>query len=527
MDDSGAQHSRSAAIFAGGTMVSRVLGLARDLTWTALIPAASFDAFIVAFRLPNMLRELVGEGASNAALVPVLSETLETGSDEDFRELVSAAMSAMLVLLAILTTVGILLIPTLMGALQYMDTFTQREAVSSERIDTITTLAMWTFPYLLFIGMAIFCMAPLYAVRHYFTPAWSPALLNVALIATCVLLRDSFAEPAYALVTGVWLGGAAQLVAQYVALGRKVGVWWPNFRLRHPGIRTMLWLLVPVLLGQSAGELNRLVDILFAASLPDEGTVRALFLSNRLVQLPLSIFGVATAVAILPTLSRFGARNEYEKIRETLMVGLRQSFFLIVPAMLGLMVMGEPLVRLLFERGHFGPDDTERTAAALTVYAAGLLSFAWVRVSVTGYFAVKDTRTPVIIASGSMLLNVLLNFAMIGPLGYLGLALATTIAFTVNAGFLYLFLSHKFGVLYDGAFGASLFRISIASVLMAVVAYAVYVNLLRFVPGDTLGVHAIQTLVPIGVAALSYAGFCSALGVQELRDFIAALQRKR
>ena len=174
--------------------------------------------------------------------------------------------------------------------------------------------------------------------------------------------------------------------------------------------------MLPVVFGQAAGEINRLVDILFAASLPEEGTVRALFLSNRLVQLPLSIFGVATSIAILPTMSRFAAREDYAQIRETLLMGLRQSFFLILPAMLGLMIMGEPIIQLLFERGEFAAEDTARTHAVLVIYAAGLLAFAWVKVCVTGFYAIKNTRTPVIIAHASMLLNSPPNFAPIGPL---------------------------------------------------------------------------------------------------------------
>ncbi len=506
-------------------MFSRVLGLIRDLTWV-LIPTASVDAFIVAFRLPNMLRDLVGEGASNAAFVPVFSDTLETGSDDAFRELVSAAMSAMLILLAALTLLGVLVLPGLLGTLDLLDVFTQREEISQERIDLMTNLAIWTFPYIFLIGMAIFFMAPLYSIKHYFTPSWSPALLNIALIASCILLRNAFAEPAFALVIGVWIGGVAQLLAQYITLGKKAGIWYPNFRLGHPGIRTVLWLMLPVVFGQAAGEVNKLVDLLFAAGLPEEGTVRTLFFANRIVQLPLSVFGLATSVAILPTMSRFGARNDHDKIRETLLMGLRQSFFLIVPAMLGLIVMAEPIIRLIFERGFFEATDTSRTAAALTIYAAGLLSFAWVKVCVTGFYAVKDTRTPVIIASASMLFNILLNVVLIGPLGYKGLALATTISFTMNAVFLYLFLWHKFGRMYDAAFLQSLMRIAIAALLMTAVTYGVYLNMLKIVPGDGLTFRALHVLVPITAAVAVYAGLCAALRVPELRGFTAMLRKK-
>lgn len=527
MSDARAEHSRFAAIFAGGTSFSRILGLVRDLTFSALIPAVSFDAWVVAFRLPNMLRELIGEGASNAAFVPVFSEKLENESEEAFRETVSAAMGAMLMLLAGLTLAGIFAIPPILSSLEFLETFTQREGVTQEWIAFLTDLSMFTFPYLFFIGMAVFCMAPLFTLQHYFTPSWSPALLNVSLIGACVLLRDAFVDPAYALVLGVWIGGLAQLAVQYVALGRIAGVWRPRIVLGHPDVRRMFLLLIPVVFGQAAGEVNRLVDTLFAASLPDEGTVRSLFLANRLVQLPLSIFAVATSVAILPTLSRSGARNAHEEIRETLLLGLRQSAFLVVPALAGLMVMGQPIVRLLFERGYFNPGDTRMTATALVIYAAGLLSFAWVKVCVTGFYAVQNTRTPVLIATGSMLFNILLNFALVGPLGYAGLALATTIAYTVNALFLYLFLWNRFGPLYDGAFVSTLIRIAAATLGMVAVTYAVYVNLFGFLGDEGLAARLIVTLGPIAAAIATYLGLSRALHIEELGGFTSILRRRR
>ena len=526
MGENEREHSRFALIFAGGTLFSRVLGLVRDFVWVLVIPVASRDAFIVAFRFPNMLRDLVGEGASNAAIVPVLSESLEKDSKEEFQVLVSSAMSTMLIILAVVTALGIAVIPFLLGGLDLLRPFTHAEAVSSERIDLMVRLSVWTFPYILFIGMAVFCMGPLFALKHYSTPSWSPALLNVSIIGCCLLFYRSFEEPAYALVLGVWLGGIAQLVAQYIALGKLSGVWWPNFKLRHPGVRTILWLLVPVLLGQSAGELNKLVDTLFAASLP-LGTVTALFYANRLVQLPLSVFGIATSVAILPSISRAAARGDHDEIRRTLMYGLRQSFFLVFPAMLGLIVLGRPIVHLLFEYGHFGPDDTTRTATALVFYGAGLLSFAWVKISVTGFFAVKDTKTPVIIASISMLTNIALNCALVGPMGYRGLALATTIAFTMKFLLLYLFLCRRFGNLWDTKFVMALVRMGTSAVAMAVVAYTAYGFLDRQIAQDDPLSRLLIAGVPIIMAAGTYAVACKILRVSELGDFALALRRRR
>lgn len=529
MADSSRQLSRFAAIFAGGTMASRVLGLARDVIWLRLIPSGSLDAFLVAFKLPNMLRDLIGEGASNAAFIPTFSESLERDSDEAFRELVSAVMSAMLVMLAVLTVVGVIAAPLLLQGLGSLERITGAEPPSTASIARMMTLARWTFPYLFFIGMTVFAMAPLFAVRHYVTPSWSPALLNVAIIACCLGLRNHnwfAAEPAWALVVGVWLGGMAQLAAQYIALGKCTGVWRPNFKLGHPGIRAVFVLWVPVLLGQATGEVNKLVDLLFAASL-EEGTVKVLFHANRLVQLPLSVFGMAVAAAVLPAVSRAGARGELGEIRVTLMRGLRQSFFLILPALFGLMLLHRPIVRLLFERGEFTPADTTRTGTALCYYTAGLLSFAWVKVSVSGFYAVRDTKTPVIVASVSMFVNILLNCVLVRSLGYRGLALATTISFTLNFALIYVLLCNRFGPLWDGAFLSTLSRIALAALMMSAVAYGVLVKTAQTFGGETFGGRLAQVGLPVAAAVVTYAVLCAIMKVEELNDFFAAVRPRK
>ena len=519
-------HLRYSAIFGAGTLVSRVLGLVRDRVWFQFIPTDSMGPFLVAWKFPNMLRDLIGEGASNAAFIPVFSESLDKDSEDAHRELVSAVMSAMLIVLLVFTVAGVLIVPLLLQGSHVLRTLTGTAELNPETVNLTVTLARWVFPYLFFIGMAVFGMAALFTVKHYATPSWSPALLNVAIIASCWLLHKRFSEPAYALVVGVWLGGLAQLAVNYVAMGRHTGVWRPNFRLAHPGIRVVLWLLVPVLLGQATAEVNKLVDTLFAFRLgPD--FVKALYTANRLVQLPLSMFGLAVAVAILPSVSRAGARGDFDEIRRTLMHGLRQCFFLVFPAMLGLIVLRAPIIRLLFEGGHFEDADTARSAAALAIYGAGLLSFAWVKVSVSGFYAVKDTKTPVIVASASMLINILLNCVLVGPMGYLGLALATTVSFTINFALLYALLCGRFGPLWDTEFLTALFRITLAALMMIAITYGVYVLTQRAMPSDTLTARATCVVVPILAALFAYAVLATALGVAELRNFVQALRRKK
>ena len=523
--ESGRQLSKFTAIFAGGTFVSRISGFIREMVWFALIPTQSIGPFLVAFKFPNMLRDLVGEGATNAAFIPVFSESIEKESKEAFRDLVSATMSAMLIVLGVLTVLGLLLLPFLSQSMGFFGTVSAK-AVAGQRIELIISLSLWTFPYLFFIGMTVFAMGPLFTVRHYATPSWSPALLNVAVILCCWKLAPLFVgrgiDPAYALVVGVWLGGIAQLVVQYMALAKYAGVWLPNFHLTHPAIPTMFLLLLPVLIGQSTGEVNKFVDTLFAAVLGDD-KVKALTAANRLIQLPFSIFGLAVAAAVLPAASRAGARQDFEEIRYTLIHGLRQTFFLVFPSSVGLICLRGPIVRLLFERGNFTAVDTGQTATAVLLYGLGLLSFVWVKVLVSGFYAVKDTKTPVIVASASMVLNILLNFAMVKPLGYKGLAIATTISYTVNFAVLYALLCARFGSLWDREFAVALLRMIVAGSIMLAVAYGVNRRILLYFPTSRL----YSVVIPIFCASAVYAVLCYFLDVPDLRSFLDVLRGKR
>lgn len=525
MAEAGGNLSRFAAIFAGGTMISRVLGLVRDVVIAGLIPGPSRDAFIFAFKLPNMLRDMLGEGAANAAFVPVMSASRERDSEAEFRALVSAAFSFMIVVLALLSIAGVLLMPALPWALEALRPFTGAPPKDPEQIGRTVLLLQVTFPYLFFIGLAAFAMAPLFTLRHYATPSWAPALLNVALIGCALLFHDRFPDPAWALVLGVWLGGVAQLAVLLRAMRMHAGVLWPNFRLFHPGVRRSVWLLIPVVLGQAAGEVNKLVDSLFAYAL-EEGVVTALFFANRLVQLPLSIFGVAVAVAVLPAISRAAARNEPEVFRSTLQHGLRQSLFLVLPALAGLLILREPIVRLLFERGAFTPEDTARTATALFIYGLGLLSFTWVKVAVAGFYGNQDTRTPVLIAAGAMLLNILLNFALVGPFGFAGLAAATTISFTVNFAVLFIVLCLRHGRLWDAAFLAGMGRIVFATLIMAAVAKGVYTGGTHLFSEEIFAEQLIALLLAIGAAMAAYFGLCRAMRLPDLEAFAGLLRRQ-
>lgn len=407
-----------------------------------------------------------------------------------------------------------------------LKTVTKGDPLTDAYIAQLVTLGRWLFPYLFFIGLAVFAMGVLFSVGHYSTPSWSPALLNVAIIACCALFYRQFDEPAYALVLGVWLGGIAQLAVNYAALVRHTGIVAPSFNLRHPQLMTIAGLLGPVIIGQSAGEVNKLVDAMFAAALAD-GSVTALYYANRLVQLPLALFGLGVAAALLPSASRASARKKKSEVRALLMKGLRQSYFLIAPAALGLAALAQPIIRLLFERGEFTANDTEMASAALVILSAGLIAFAGVRVAVTGFYAAKDTRTPVIISAASMGLNIFLNVVLVGPLGFRGLAIGSTVAFAANFSAIYVLLGRKYGPLWDGPFATAVIRITVAAATMAAVAHVAYVQTAAWFPGGELAVEFAAVAVPIAAAGFVYVMMCLALGVEEFRDFAGALRRRR
>lgn len=506
-------------------MISRVLGLVREMVITALVPGPARDVFYFAFQFPNMLRDLVGEGASNAAFIPVLSETLEKEKEQGFRELTASLMSALMLILGVLTVLGLLLTPFITQFLQWIAPFTGGDPLSPEKAAEVTSLIRWLFPYIFFIGLTVFQMGPLFIKHHYATPSWGPALLNVTMILACWLaFRGWFANPVYALVAGVWAGGIAQLAVQNIAMRHYAGVWLPNFRLGHPGIRTALWLLLPVILGQSAGEVNKFINNTFAYSL-GEGVRTAVWVSNIVVQLPLSVFGIAISVAILPSISMAAARKDYTEVRETLMRGFRECCFLIAPAVAALLVMPVPIIRLLFQRLNFDTGDTQLTATAMAYLAMGLLFFAWVKVAVSGFYAIKDTRTPVAIAFVSMAMNVVLLLVLVRPLHFRSLPLATTLSYMVNFALLYAFLSRRYGRMWDTPFLLSLARIATAAAATGMVLHAAAWALDHYWGHDTFAQRFAMVAAPLSAGGLVYLGLCALTRSPELATFAGLLRR--
>jgi putative peptidoglycan lipid II flippase len=418
---------RAAAVIGAATLVSRILGFLRDLVVAQAFGAGpATDAFFVAFRLPNLLRRVVAEGALSSAFIPVFTEYLTTRSRADLLRMFRAVSGGMLGVLAVLTLAGIVAAPLLVRVMApgfFTDSTTGALTVRLTRT---------MFPSLFFVGLAALAMGMLNAHRHFLTPALAPVMLNLAIIGAVFGVVPHLREPVFGLAVGVLVGGLGQVAIQIPALARRGLLVAPVFDRRHPAVGRIVRLMTPVAFGQSATQLNILVDTLIASFLVG-GSVSYLYYADRLVEFPLGVFGIAIATAVLPTLSAQAASGDSAALRATLSFAHRLAAFVSLPAAVGLFVLREPLVRVLYQRGAFGPAETAGTAWALGFYAFGLVGFASVKIGAQAFYALGDTRTPVKVAVGAMALNSALAVALAFPLRHGGLALATACSATASA----------------------------------------------------------------------------------------------
>lgn len=513
-----------ALIFASGTMLSRVLGLVRDILIGWYVPDFSRDTFLFAFRLPNTLRDLLGEGAVNASFVPVLSECEETQGRTAMKQLVYSLFTIMFLILLAVSLLGILIMPFIPYLLNHLSAFTQELPKSEEQLQLTVRVLQWTFPYLFWIGIAVFMMAPLFVLGDYKTPGMTPALFNISLIISIFIPYLLHINIIWALVIGVWLGGISQVFFLYVNARKKLGGLGFTTDWNQYGVKKAFILLVPVIFGQAAGEVNKLVDSFFSYSL-SEGTVSALFYANRLIQLPMSIFGTAVSVSILPELSRYFANKETQKIRESLQEGLLQTLFMILPAMVLLMLLGKPTVQLFFERGHFSEELTQKTANAIFIYSIGVIGFSGVKVLTQGFYAMNNTTIPVITSSFSMILNIILNFLLVRPLDYFGLVIATSISFWTNFFILLILISFKTGNLISKEYLLNILKYGFS--ILIVICIFFLINLFFNIKTISGVVELSLYISFVGlVCSLTYIVSAWALNIKEIKQIFAILNRK-
>jgi putative peptidoglycan lipid II flippase len=464
--------ARSAGRISGATVISRILGLARDSIFAALFGTTFFaDAFNVAFLIPNFLRRVLGEGTLNASYVPVYTQYLQKEGEAGAINLASKVFSVMIVVLGLVVLGGIGF------ASPIVKTYAFGWKNSPETFELTVKLTRILFPYIFFVALAALAAGTLNSRGIFGIPALAPAFLNIALIATALALLRMTTRSGESMITifsiGALVGGVLQIVVQMphlVKTGHRMR-FKPDFK--DKGVRWIGRLMLPGMLAFAVTQINVLVDTLLATTLP-EGSVTALRLGNRIAIQPLGVFGVAITTAALPALSAHAARDDKSKLIGDFAFSTRLILAFLIPSSIALMVLARPIVRLLFERGEFtAMESTPMTVKALFFYAIGLFAYGGVKAVVQAFYSMKDTLTPMKVAIFNVCLNITLNLILVRYLGLVGLALATSISSVVGFAVLGVLLKRRLGEIRQAEIWSAVVRIITASAVMGVVLHYV------------------------------------------------------
>ena len=518
--------ARSAGLIGIATMASRVLGVARDIVLAAIFGASSgpaMDAFNVAFRVPNLVRDLFAEGAMTAAFVPTFTRALNARGKDAAWRLGNLVINALLVGTGALVVLGIIFADPITRLIASGDGFTSVPG----KLELTTQLTRIMLPFLTTVAVAVAMMGMLNSLHRFFLPAFSPAMFNIMTIVcafTVVPLMPSVGLPPIAgIAIATVLGGIGQIVVQWPALRHEGFRYRPTLDFRDPDLREILRLMGPATLGLAAVQINVVVNTSLASSQP-QGAISWLQAAFRLMYLPIGLFGVSIATASLPDLSKHAA--DKEAMRRTISSGLRMMLMLNVPATIGLIALARPIIEFLLEHGKFTSHDTAGTAAALMFYAPGLVGYSAVKIASPSFYSLGDSRTPVIVSMLSVGLNLALNLVLVRVMGYQGLALGTAIAALFNAGALLILLRRRLDGLDERRIGVALVKILIASALMGGVAVLFADWLTILVPGRALLVKAVRVFAAIATGVLVLAGAARLLDITEFTDATNTVLRR-
>ena len=506
----------STLVVASMTLLSRVMGLVRDVVIARLLGASAgpgADAFFVALKIPNLMRRLFAEGAFNQAFVPVLSEYRHNGSAAATKLLIDRVAGTLGGTLVLVTMVGALASPLVVWL--FAPGFGDDPA---KRALTVEMLRL-TFPYLFFVSLTAYAGGILNSWNRFAVPAFTPVLLNLSLIASALFLAPHFVPErhAVALAWGVLIAGFVQLLFQLPFLARLNLMPVPRMGWHDPGVRKIMKLMVPALFGASVYQLNSLINTVLA-SLLETGSVTWLYYTDRLIELPMGVFAVAIGTVILPSLSREHAGTSPEAFARTLNWAVRMVLLVGVPASLALAVLAEPLLATLFKYGHFTEYDVVRTAQSLRAYSGGLLAAMLIKVLAPGFYSRQDTRSPVKIGVIAMVANMLFGAALVWNLHHVGLATAMALSAWVNAGLLFLKLRRQGVFPLTAGWGPFLLRLAFASVVMTALCAWMSRQTQVWLSGSASGrITWLAALVLAGLAAYVVALLVAGMRVRHLR----------
>ncbi|HDR15791.1 MAG TPA: murein biosynthesis integral membrane protein MurJ [Desulfobacteraceae bacterium] len=477
------------------TLLSRVLGLVRDIVVATLFGSGmAADAFFVAFRIPNLLRRLFAEGSLTIAFIPVFSEYLATRSRQDAFDLARTVLTVLSLILVVVTLLGVLGAPWIVRIQAF------GFEAGGARHELTVLLTRITFPYIFFISIVAFFMGVLNSLRRFAAPAAAPIFLNVGMIGAAYFISPHCPEPVMGLAIGVLIGGVLQVVIQIPWLIKEGLRIFPRWDPGHPALRRIGLLMLPAIFGAAVYQFNQFVGTLLASFLP-EGSISWLYYADRLVQFPLGVFAITMSTVALPSLSTQAAKKEEAGFARTLSHSLRMVFFVTIPSMAGLIVLREPIVMVLFERGAFDSVSTAMTAKALFYYVLGLWAFSGIRVMVSAFYALQDTRTPVQVAVAALTANAAFSLLLMGPMRHGGLALALTLASTLQFCLLVVMLRRKIRDFRLGSVAGAACRCLASALVMWVGLKVLQATILPFNAGGAFAEKA------AGLLLLVAAGF--------------------
>jgi putative peptidoglycan lipid II flippase len=508
--------ARSAGIFGLATITSRILGLAREQVMAYYFGAGDAnDAFRVASRIPNLVRDLFAEGAMSAAFVPTFTRQLTLQGRESSWRLASSVINALLLITGAIVVLGMIFAEPLVRfyAPQYSEV--------PGKIELTIFLARIVFPFLTLVAVAAVLMGMLNSLGHFFVPALSPAMFNVAgilmMLALIPYAPSLGVEPITIVAIATLVGGIGQLAIQWPPLRKEGFRYQPVLDYKDEGLRRMLLLMGPGTLGMAATQINVFVNTQLATG-QGTGAVSWLDFAFRLMYLPIGLFGVSIATAATPAISRMVAEQDFGRIRSTLANALGLMFFLNLPATIGLIMLARPIVAVIFEHGEFTESDTFATAAALQFYAIGLLGYSIVRIISPTFYALGRSRIPVMVSAGSVIANVALNVTLVQFLGYRGLALGTSITAILNACIQLFLLRREIHGIEGTRILRSFGRVMIASAVMGAATWITYQLMLSALPGASLIAQIIRLSVTIGVSLAALAGVAQLLHIPEFAE---------
>lgn len=494
--------ARAAGLAGSATLASRLLGLVREQVLAALFGAGNeMDAYLVAFRVPNLVRDLFAEGAMSAAFVPTFTKHLALRGKDDAWRLGNNVLNTLLLVTGVLVALGIVFAQPLVSL------YAERFADVPGKLELTIRLARIMLPFLMLVAVAAAVMGMLNSLRHYFVPAIAPATFNLVAIVFALALTPvmpSFGLPRImALAIATVVGGLTQVAVQWPSLRCEGFRYRFVIDLGDPGLRRVLVLMGPGTMGLAATQLNLFVSTLLATT-QGTGAVSWLQYAFRVMYLPLGLFGVSIATAVLPEAARHAAVNDRASIRDTVTRGLALMALVNIPATCGLIALAPEIIRLLFERGRFTADDTAATAFALRLYAVGLLGYSTTRIATPVFYALGRSRVPVALSSAAVAVNIGLSIVLVRTLGFGGLALATSLAALANASVCVLLLRRQLGGLHGGRLAATVGKVTLASAAMTLAVVTVNRALYDFASGGSSGTRAVALLAAIaaGVAAL-------------------------